>query len=607
MPIIVQTVRIAGFRGLANLEWNLGRRIVLIGPNNAGKTSALKALQLALGDSRFVGEEDFHVDANGKVADQIVVDVRIVPTDDKGEVTRNFDRQWRGEFRKDVQLDPGGLGQEALMFRVRIQRTDEQKRYYPERHLIKLWPKREEWLGDGHLEQTKFSGSKLAELLPFYFQDAQRDIMEDARQRHSFLGRVLAKVGYRDDDLDALQGLIDQLNKEAVDKSSVLATLQTQLSELGRAVANSGTAEISPVAKSVRDLTKGLRLNYAEAGNSFGMEYHGMGTRSWASLLVLKAFATIVQSERTNKPFLPFLALEEPEAHLHPNAQRQVYSQMSSFPGQVVVSTHSPYVAAQCQLKELRTFSRDGANVEVRALPGELSVDDERTVRRRVIETRGEILFARLVVLSEGETEEQALPVFFEKDNGCAAHDAGVCFVGVGGAGGYEPFLKVLNSLGIGWMIFSDGEVEPLKKLDAALKKVGSSRIDGRVVVIPNGDCFESYLVANGYADALAKAIDTIDGAGAAERWAATKDGKMSRPKKTTDTCPQCQQSIYQSVVRDYAGDEGRRRALLDQLMGGKTKYAAAVAREILELGAERQFPPIIRTLLDEIRARLKA
>jgi putative ATP-dependent endonuclease of OLD family len=335
------------------------------------------------------------------------------------------------------------------------------------------------------------------------------------------------------------------------------------------------------------------------------MEYHGMGTRSWASLLVLRAFAAIIQSERQDKPFHPFLALEEPEAHLHPNAQRQVYRQMVDFPGQTVISTHSPYVAAQCSPKELRSLARNGSAVEVCQLPTDLSQGNERIVRRRVIDTRGEILFARLVVLFEGETEEQALPRFFEADLNCSPHDAGVCFVGVGGACGYQPFLTVLEALRVNWIVFSDGEKDPLRNVQSALEGCNCTLEDPRVVVIPNGQCFESYLVAEGYGEALVRAIDSVDGENGFMRWVEKTNGTVGRARKTSEICPQCEQSIHKGELRDYSTDEGLKRALLERLSWGKTKYAAAIAREISNLAPERHLPPIIRTLLDRIRTKL--
>jgi predicted ATP-dependent endonuclease of OLD family len=55
MSILIDAVRINGFRGLSNLEIHLPRVCVLLGTNNSGKTSIIKALQLALGDySRYL-------------------------------------------------------------------------------------------------------------------------------------------------------------------------------------------------------------------------------------------------------------------------------------------------------------------------------------------------------------------------------------------------------------------------------------------------------------------------------------------------------------------------------------------------------------------------
>ena len=63
MPILIDTVRIANFRSLRNIEVSLTPVTVLVGMNNSGKTSFLKALNLALGgDRRLVGQDDFFVE-----------------------------------------------------------------------------------------------------------------------------------------------------------------------------------------------------------------------------------------------------------------------------------------------------------------------------------------------------------------------------------------------------------------------------------------------------------------------------------------------------------------------------------------------------------------
>lgn len=46
MSILVDKVRISGFRGITDLEISLPRVAVLIGKNKAGKTSVIKAMLL---------------------------------------------------------------------------------------------------------------------------------------------------------------------------------------------------------------------------------------------------------------------------------------------------------------------------------------------------------------------------------------------------------------------------------------------------------------------------------------------------------------------------------------------------------------------------------
>ena len=109
MNILIDTVRISGFRAIRNLEMTLSRITVLIGTNNSGKTSVIKALQLALGDYfRYVTEEDFHIDKSDKVAEKILVDVRILPMKENGEQDVKFAEEWMQEFEDNIQAEVGG-------------------------------------------------------------------------------------------------------------------------------------------------------------------------------------------------------------------------------------------------------------------------------------------------------------------------------------------------------------------------------------------------------------------------------------------------------------------------------------------------------------------
>ncbi|MDR3559570.1 MAG: DUF2813 domain-containing protein, partial [Candidatus Pacebacteria bacterium] len=118
MKIRVDTLRVAGFRGLKDLEIFLPRIAVLIGGNNSGKTSLLKAMGLVLGDySRYLSEEDFHIGADEKPVGEIVVDARIIPVDSESKRIMEFDDEWTTEFGDKIRSEPNG--NQYVAFRTR--------------------------------------------------------------------------------------------------------------------------------------------------------------------------------------------------------------------------------------------------------------------------------------------------------------------------------------------------------------------------------------------------------------------------------------------------------------------------------------------------------
>ncbi len=194
MPIIVDIVRISGFRGIRNFEMTLPRVGVLIGPNNCGKTSVLKALQLSLGDyGRHLSDEDFHIDGDDNRSEMIVVDVRIISTDDEGNRTSSFSKEWLNEFGDDIQEDPN----EHSFFAYRTTAKPQAARtgFEIERHTLQEWPDYENWLSDATLKNQKYSAR--SEFIPFVSIDAQRDIHHELSEKSSFVGRVLSQVKYK--------------------------------------------------------------------------------------------------------------------------------------------------------------------------------------------------------------------------------------------------------------------------------------------------------------------------------------------------------------------------------------------------------------------------
>ena len=234
---------------------------------------------------------------------------------------------------------------------------------------------------------------------------------------------------YSDQDVKTIEGLIEDLNQKAIDSSNVLSIIQSVLSGVDSTIDNDeSSVKLTPFAKKIRDLNKSISIQYGKKDHSFSMEYHGMGTRSWSSLLAFKAFIkniVALSSEDSDSPLYPIIAIEEPEAHLHPNAQKKLYTQIHDMPGQKIVSTHSPYIAASAELGQLRNLYKSEQPTIGELSISSLNKEELRKIKQKVVNTKGEIIFSKVLVLFEGVTEEQALPIF-------ATHYPGSCYTPVG-------------------------------------------------------------------------------------------------------------------------------------------------------------------------------
>ena len=605
MSIQIDTVRISGFRGLSNIEVTLPRVTVLLGQNNAGKTSVIKALQLAMGDySRYLSDEDFHIGGDERRQEVITVDLRFIAVDADARA-KEFSDDWQQAFGDKIQSEPDGSQFVAIRTVAKPDRV--KGGYIVERFHLDSWSGHVGWQ-DVRTNSKNRLGKRL-EFVPFIPIDAQRDIHNELKDKSSFVGRVLSSVEYDDAVVAELEKMVAEVNKEAIEKSEPLKRLKSHLDNLNQSFEGSGQTELTPFPKKIRDLSKRFSVNFGESDkSSFSMEYHGMGTRSWASMLTVKAFTELLAKnhEEEAEPFFPIMAAEEPEAHLHPNAQRTLYRQLIDVPGQVIISTHSPYIAGLAELHEIKFISKTDNTVQIYQLRDKFEGDDLRRLKREVVHSRGELLFSKAIVLSEGETEEQALPEIFESYTGMHPFSLGINFVGVNGSGAkYRPFLILAKDLNIPVFIFSDGEDKTVKELKKNYEKVfGPTDIEtASNITILEGTDFEGYLLSQGFNELIERTIKEVAGDDAIEKWIESKNGtSLKRIRTDQPNCVTCKQPIFEDVVRDYSGDNGRVRAILEILDSSKPLYAKAITDNLIKLPKD-SFPQKIIELFKQIES----
>ena len=599
--IRIVEVRVRNFRSLRSIDLSLDRLTLLIGPNNSGKTSFLEALFAAMGAGRRVlSSDDIYIKPNESSPPynrSILIDVLIRPINEDGNFSDTFPEgsSWLNLWRNGIAQDDND--NDFMAFRTRLTWKHESGEYSIERQFLRKWVSDSSKIEDVEINSEAGSVSaKQLEPMALHFMDAKRDIDDDMRRQGSFWRRMTSDLGLSEDDIKSFEKILTEINEEIVEKSGVLKPLESALGDLYNVMSGEREGiELAPVARKLRDLTKGIDVNFTTKGSqTFPLIRHGMGTRSMASILVFQAFMKWRSLMAKEDAVHPMLALEEPEAHLHPQAQRALFGQIREIPGQVIISSHSPYVVFHANFSELRHFQKKDADTLVTAMDlKDLQPDDLQKMKWKVLNTRGDMLFAKALVLFEGETEEQGFAYYAQEYWNKNPNELGINFISVGGAGGYLPFLRLAKGLGLNYYIFSDAEETPLDKMSKALKQIGINdyKTCSNVIVLPAGKNHETYLIEEGYTDVIELALNRYHNAG---------DYVKDFIRDMND------QNNKGGAARNYKADTdgGRKRALLDimKTRSGKTTYAEAIAKEIVSMAEKnRRVPPKIKELFYQI------
>lgn len=585
----ITAVRILNFRCLRSVEVSLGPTTLLIGENNAGKTSFLEAIHAAIGSGiRQFSEEDIWTNLTERHPPRdrsIVVDLLIRPVDEEGEVQDIFPEgsAWLELFGNGIILNDNE--QDIVAIRAKYAWSKAKGEYVAERRFLKLWS---ENLADTekapYLEKVNPLRIDQTSPISLFLLDAKRDGAEDIRTRGSVWQKLVSEPGLNDKDIEKIEANLSDINEIFVTQSTVLTHVLSHLQGVSDVVnCDRDGVSITPVARHLRDLHKGMDVLLSTGGaSSFPLARQGMGTRSLASVLLFRAYTSWKMSQRKTEVLHPFLAIEEPETHLHPHAQRALFGQIESIPGQRIVSTHSPYICSQADIRTFVHFGKNGNETRVSSFASgaELTGEDIRRINREVMNTRGDLLFSRFIVLFEGETEEQALPAFAVKHWGYQPHEVGISFVGVGGKDRYTPFLRLASRFNIPYCIFSDGKNSDIESVNRCLQKAELEQYPSNkaVVPIPNEEDFEAFLSQPEYLDMLRDMIT---------------DYEASSKNLDSQSKAKCRENLSRKSAAEIA----------KELRNNKTTYGARVGDALARHpDPNKRIPSHIKLLLDSIR-----
>ncbi|WP_273425451.1 ATP-dependent nuclease [Curvibacter lanceolatus] len=314
-------------------------------------------------------------------------------------------------------------------------------------------------------ENNVFTAARRRELpmdYLFALRDAEGDLLN---WRRSPLRPIIEELtaSLDEDAREELQQLVSNAQRTIAERPEVSAAAGKVYDRLLEMVGNehavSLTLGVTPTNVDV--LLRGLRLLIDGGARGIGDASLGTANLLYLTLKGLELERAVETGERSHT----FLAIEEPEAHLHPHVQRLVYrhylgdEEDASENVTTILTTHSPHIASVSPLRSIILLREDaecGSTLITSAAEVELLPDEEDDLQRYIDVTRGELFFARGIIFVEGDAERFLIPEFAAAlDIDLDALGVTVCSVA---SANFLPYVKLVgpDALGIPFVILTD-------------------------------------------------------------------------------------------------------------------------------------------------------
>lgn len=365
----IKQIRIRNFRSIEHLDVDFGTTTVLIGANNAGKSAVLEALRIAL--TRRWGQRGTGFTEHDVFAATPDADPRTLPpVTIEIEIEDSVVSRWPDELLQELSdiVTTRADGRNVIIARITCSWNAVEETFEPAWSFLNF---EHDLLGGKAQRSINFS--LFFDYLPLFWLDALRDIDDAFSPRSQMWGRLVKSIRIPRATEGEVQTALDALDAKVLAADPKLAEIATTIGQATSIAIGEGPggARLRMLPLNVLDMLMraGVVMRHEDGRPWLPLDHHGQGLQSLSVMFLFQAgvMEHLAASGRIGAE--PVFAIEEPEAHLHPQASRTLWERVCGLPGQKLLTTHSPYFVQHVPLRDLRIMRLVNGRTRVASMP----------------------------------------------------------------------------------------------------------------------------------------------------------------------------------------------------------------------------------------------
>ena len=475
----ISKVSLVNYRNFENSYFLFNKGInTIIGENASGKTNLFRAIRLILDDNLLsyaykLNENDFNRNLINWKGRWIIISLEFseisneeaiqalfvygsgVIADDKvKKATYNLFFRPKPEIRKQLsELKEGDHdGLNSILDKITI---NDYETFFTGKSTVDFNDKnvQRELMGDFEnvifnyeIDESRFGGRiphqlSISKEVSFTFIKALRDVVSDFQdnKKNPLLTLLKSKSEeLNDDDSELISNKVKDLN-ETIEDLNDIKEITNNISEtikeaVGTTYSPSSLSIKSNLPNEAEKLFHALKLFIGEPGEDYEGSIHELSLGG-ANLIFLTLKLLEYKYRKEKDRIANFLLIEEPEAHIHTHIQKALFDKIEYEDTQIIYSTHSTHISEVSNISNMNIINRFKNHSEVYQ-PFKGLKDEERMHIQRFLDAiRCNILFAKSVILVEGDAEEILIPIMVKETLGVSLDELGISLINVRSTG----------------------------------------------------------------------------------------------------------------------------------------------------------------------------